>query len=384
MQTLSVQSTSDDSSPKKPVSPPLKERIDNFSGTLLVTDEHSKVLYVNKAVRDTTGYSAGETIGKKPGELWGGHMEYSFYERLWKRLTNEQLPFIAKVQNTKKNGQAYQEELHIAPILNAEGQIKFFIELQPGKQAGDTTSAFSRDFKKSLERQHDDPWSTVEFLLRTFSLGVESWEALATVDSAQHPRAQIVSFLENTLIKPTEVAYGARYADKELVLAAQTEHAAFDKLYAKYYEQVRRYFLQRTGHDDTLADDLSQETFLQAFRYLPQFTVSNASYLTYLLRIAHNVLVSYFRKTKFIPIDETILAETTAAPAINYADIFDLERVWEIVGRLAPLERQIIMMKYQDDRPVKDIAGAVGKSENAVKLHLSRAREKIRQMIGQK
>ncbi|OFZ37254.1 MAG: hypothetical protein A3D92_09020, partial [Bacteroidetes bacterium RIFCSPHIGHO2_02_FULL_44_7] len=287
-----------------------------------------------------------------------------------------------EVRNKKKDGQTYQEELHIAPILNTEGQVKFFIELQPGISVGGTTDSFSRDFKESLTRQHDDPWSTVEFLLRTFSLGAESWEALAR--SAEHPRAQIVSFLETVLIKPTEATYTARYADKELVLAAQTDHTAFDKLYAKYYQQVRRYFLQRSGYDETLADDLSQETFLQAFRYLPQFTISNASYITYLLRIAHNVLVSYFRKTKFIPLDDTTLAETMAAPAVNYADIFDLERVWEIVGRLAPLERQILILKYQDDQPVKDIAEMVGKSENAVKLHLSRAREKVRQMLGQK
>ncbi len=378
-----VSDSSDDLMTKPSADATLKDQIDNLSGALLVTDEKSKVLYTNKAVRAATGYSAGETIGKIPGQLWGGHMGRLFYERLWQRIVTEQLPFVAEVKNTKKDGQTFQEELHIAPILNAEGQIKFFIELQPGTSAGDATASFNRDFKESLTRQHDDPWSTVEFLLRTFSLEPESWEALAMTHSAEHPRQQIVSFLEAILVKPTEVAYTARYADKELVLAAQTDHTAFDKLYAKYYSQVRRYFLQRAGHDDALADDLTQETFLQAFRYLPQFTISNASYLTYLLRIAHNVLVSYFRKTKFIPMDDTILAETMATPAVDYADIFDLERVWEIVGRLAPIERQILIMKYRDDRPVRDIAASVGKSENAVKLHLSRAREKVRQMLGQ-
>jgi len=58
----------------------------------------------------------------------------------------------------------------------------------------------------------------------------------------------------------------------------------------------------RTGHQKDTAEDLTQETFLRAFKHLSHFQNRGYSYLSYLLTIAHNVLVNYYRSHKLIPL----------------------------------------------------------------------------------
>ncbi|PIT86329.1 MAG: RNA polymerase subunit sigma-24, partial [Candidatus Magasanikbacteria bacterium CG10_big_fil_rev_8_21_14_0_10_43_6] len=73
-------------------------------------------------------------------------------------------------------------------------------------------------------------------------------------------------------------------------VAAQQDGAAFGALYSKYYHRIFHYFYERVLKQRGVAEDLAQETFLRAFRHVTFFEHKNASYYTYLLRIAHNVL----------------------------------------------------------------------------------------------
>lgn len=53
------------------------------SDPVVVTDPKGRVLYANHAVSTHTGFSEEECLGKKPGELWGGHMPKEFYQKMW-------------------------------------------------------------------------------------------------------------------------------------------------------------------------------------------------------------------------------------------------------------------------------------------------------------
>jgi len=370
-----------DISPEKVQLSRLREHIDNFSGTFLITDKQSKVLYASRGVQESTGYAPAEVVGKKPGQLWGGQMDKSFYTRLWQRIALDQLPFTDKVKNTKKDHTVSYEELHIAPILDSRGEIKFFIELQPDKkcQAG---RSFSQEFQQNFAHQHDRPWQTIEFFLKAFSLAEQTWKDLSPSEHLKSdPRQQLISFFESALIEPTQESYSQRSADRELVVNAQKNPAAFNELYLKYYPQVRHYFLYRTGHNEELSQDLTQETFIQAFKHLPQFVVSNASYLTYLMRISHNLLVDYYREKKSITLEENELDQIAGSSLVDYTALFDLSLVWEAVKNLSGVEQKILTLRYTQDLSIPEIAQIVGKSENAIKLHLHRAREKIKQRL---
>lgn len=169
-------------------------------------------------------------------------------------------------------------------------------------------------------------------------------------------------------------------SDIDIIKRAKANSQVFEELYKKYADKVYNYFWYRTGHQKDVAEDLMQETFFRAFKHLDRFQIRGYSYLTYLLTIAHNVLVNYYRSHQLIPlsqlgddIDIPVPAEITDTLERK----MEAERLWKAVQTLSRTERDVLLMRYQDEKPIKDISRIMGKSENAIKLILSRARKKL-------
>lgn len=174
-----------------------------------------------------------------------------------------------------------------------------------------------------------------------------------------------------------EKIFDKKGEDRKLILVAQKDPRAFRELYSKYEKNVYKYFLFRVDKNNHIAEDLTQDTFYRALKYLKTFRITGASYLTYLLRIAHNILVNYYRRKKAISIED--IAEPRAKE--DYMILFEKYTIWESVEGLIESEKQIIIMKYKEGLSVREISVVLNKSENAVKLHLSRARKKLKQHL---
>lgn len=165
--------------------------------------------------------------------------------------------------------------------------------------------------------------------------------------------------------------------DIQLIALAKENPKEYEKLYTKYSDKVFNYFWYRTGHDKMLSEDLMQETFLRGFQHLNRFNYRGYSYLTYLITIAHNVLVDHYRKPKSVPFE--------AIDDIPYEVIEDIEKksdaevLWRAIQDLPQSNRDKLLMYYQQDMPIRDIAIATGTTENAVKLSLSRTKKKLKE-----
>src|SRR3989338_4005703 len=109
----------------------LKKAFDLLQDHVIITDENANILYANKAVENNTGFSQEEVIGKNPADLWGGKMPKRFYEEMWRTIKIEKRPFVGEVQNVRKDGTTYWQEVHISPVLDEDGNIKFFIGIEP-------------------------------------------------------------------------------------------------------------------------------------------------------------------------------------------------------------------------------------------------------------
>jgi RNA polymerase sigma factor (sigma-70 family) len=317
----------------------MKRYIDTLPETFLITDARGVVQYTNHHAATTSGFARAEIIGKNPGKLWGGHMDGAYYARLWNTIFHERMPFTALVQNTKKNGELFLEQMYLVPVVaSINTTIAFYLKMRPPSE------------------------NTITNLL-------SQWSAPTT----------LLGFLQTILITPTQELLRARHDDALLIAAAQNDSGSFDALYQKYYYEIFQYFFHHTHFDHELSADLAQETFIQAYRNLPQFTISNASYGTYLHTIAHRTLAAHYRAHKAI-LHETIASvEQLPATESTAADVFDIARMKQILLELSPIEQQILTMKYEKSLSVHEIAERLLKSENAIKLHLSRAREKMRQ-----
>jgi len=163
-----------------------------------------------------------------------------------------------------------------------------------------------------------------------------------------------------------------------LVIAAKARPETFKQLYLKYLPNIRRFFHFRLA-DAELAEDMAQDVFLRAFRALDSYTPSNASYLTYLLRIAHNQLVSHYRGTQ----NQQMLTDQESSD--SWLESFlRRDAIERALVYVTDIERSIVLKKYREGLSVREIATELSRSENAVKLHLSRARKKLKDVMANK
>ncbi|OHB25279.1 MAG: hypothetical protein A2542_03295 [Parcubacteria group bacterium RIFOXYD2_FULL_52_8] len=167
--------------------------------------------------------------------------------------------------------------------------------------------------------------------------------------------------------------------DTQLIARAQHDSRQFAQLYQKYALKVYNYFWYRLHQDNDLAKDLTQETFLKAFEHLTHFQSHGHSYLTYLLKIAHNILVNQYRRPSTLSLDSLANAEDIPEEITGTdQDKERLELAWRAVNALPPQEKDLMLLRYHKGLSVREVAHVVGKSENAVKLALSRIQRKLR------
>src|SRR5665647_35182 len=88
-------------------------------------------------------------------------------------------------------------------------------------------------------------------------------------------------------------------SDKSLIalVLLNNDHRAFEKIVVKYQSDVRGLFIKLTSGDKALADDLAQDTFIRAYKYLRTFKAT-ASFSTWLYRISYNVFIDHTKSLK--------------------------------------------------------------------------------------
>lgn len=344
---------------------------DRFPGGLLVTDTDSRVVYANRSVERRTGYAIAEIVGKKPGELWGGHMPQGFYAELWQTIGIEARPFVGRFDNQPKAEVRRWETLQIAPLKDSGGTTRYYVEIHPELDSLAEERSFHRQFLAEAGEWHRAPEMWRRFL-EWLSPETERMTLAETLAG----ETDLAEFVRAELVLPTQMALARRFEDTTLIQAAQADPAAFAFLYEKYLALIRQYFCRRVASPQE-AEDLAQEAFVRAFRALPHFRIANASYYTYLLHVAHNLLVDHYRSTARSPVwqSETLeaVAETGAAP--------DLENLEMLLVSLSPIERSVMLLTYRDGFRAREVGEQLGKTENAVKLILSRSRKKLRMAL---
>ena len=148
---------------------------------------------------------------------------------------------------------------------------------------------------------------------------------------------------------------------------------------------VYGFVFARVGGDEPTAQDLLQETLIEALRSAPTFR-GDASLRTWVCAIARRRLARHYEAERRQAVAESGLALLggigLAGPPGGGGD--ELERRDEIVrtlGRLPAVHRQVLVMKYLDDLPVSAIADELGRSPVQVQSLLQRARDGLRRAL---
>ena len=147
----------------------LQSAVGSSSQGILITNPDAEIIFANNAWENLTGYSMDEIIGKKPSELWGGHMPKEFYEKLWHTIKIEKKPFVGEVQNMKKDGTKFWQADYITPILDERGEIKFFLSIEPDISDKKVKDQFKDEFVSIVGHQLRNPLISINWLIESMA-----------------------------------------------------------------------------------------------------------------------------------------------------------------------------------------------------------------------
>jgi RNA polymerase sigma-70 factor, ECF subfamily len=170
--------------------------------------------------------------------------------------------------------------------------------------------------------------------------------------------------------------------DAELVARAvvDEDRGAFGELVRRHQSAVRHFLRHLTRGDAALADDLAQETFVQAWRGLARFR-GDASFSTWLLGIARNHWRNARRSQREAgTLDDHAAAPELATPAATaQTDLrHDLARA---LAQLSADEQLALHLGYQQGLSHAEIATLLDWPLGTVKTHLARGKDQLRSLL---
>jgi RNA polymerase sigma factor (sigma-70 family) len=331
-------------------------------GNILLTDTAGVATYANEGIAQRTGFSVAEIIGAKPGQLWGGQMPRSFYDRMWRSLRSDQTPFVGTVTNRTKEGRRYGELLAVAPLTGSDGMAVYLALCPPHQEDQDRfLSEWEGLFnQRVLKTSAALPW-------------LHHWFP-GTVPPETGGAGSLVDWMETHWVDKLRTRFQRRTDDRMLLEAAQRDPSQFRHLYDKYHVTIRKYFARHLPGQDDQVLDLTQDTFVRAFERLDGYEIRNAAYGTYLLRIAHSVLLNTYRHKPMYELSPDLSLPSEARTT-------EMAWIWE-TPELSRRERVVLSAYYREGYSVREISRGLNVSPNAAKLLLSRARKKIRPLLG--
>ena len=175
--------------------------------------------------------------------------------------------------------------------------------------------------------------------------------------------------------------------EQNLIANAQNgDREALNILIGNYWQPVYRLVCYKVGNSDD-AQELTQETFLRAFRSLGRYKDTGASFKTYLGRIALNLITDFWRKKGRAPqvVDiaeyQEPLPDSAERPEEAALSAERQQEITKLISLLPDDQRQAVELRIIAGVSVKEAAHIMKKSEPALKMLQQRALKNLRRMF---
>lgn len=164
------------------------------------------------------------------------------------------------------------------------------------------------------------------------------------------------------------------FSDMNLIamVILNNDHKAYGKLVTKYQSDVRSLLKKLTNGDKALADDLAQDVFIRAYKYLKSYKAT-ANFSTWLYRISYNVFIDNCKSKK-----QTFdIEDYDFIPEVNedVSSTIDLQNALKV---LKQNEKIIILLHYEKGFSHSEIARILKMPLGTVKTNILRAKEKLK------
>lgn len=171
------------------------------------------------------------------------------------------------------------------------------------------------------------------------------------------------------------------YLSDELLIEkinSEGKNELYGILFGRYFNKVKDKcysFLKDKQKSEEFANDILSK----AFEKLGSFQ-GKSSFSSWLYSITYNTVIDYLRKKKQLHYpnwnQENELPEIIDESDADLTEI-SYENLLVVFDKIHPEEKALLMMKYQDSLPIKEIAVSLSTSEDAVKMRLKRARARV-------
>ena len=176
-----------------------------------------------------------------------------------------------------------------------------------------------------------------------------------------------------------ELTRGLRRRDPDLL----------DRLIEQYHYRLFRYLLSLTGNREA-AEDLFQETWIRVLERCHQYN-GKWKFGTWLFTIARNLFVDSLRRKNpaasalVDPDEDSTLANLTASDVLSPFDLQtrreESDRVAQAVERLSATYREVLVLRFQEDLDLNEIAAVVAAPLSTVKARLYRGMDALREVL---
>jgi RNA polymerase sigma factor (sigma-70 family) len=150
----------------------------------------------------------------------------------------------------------------------------------------------------------------------------------------------------------------------------------FQRFLDTHRDLVWRYLVYSVGRVE--AEDCFQETFIAALRAYPRAR-ADSNLRAWVLTIAHRKALDAHRARarRPLPVPDTAAVDGRESAFTGVRD----EALWQAVGQLPPRQRSAVALRYVADLPHRDIAAAIGCTEEAARRSLHEGLKKLREVV---
>ncbi|MBX0327088.1 RNA polymerase sigma factor [Oscillochloris sp. ZM17-4] len=168
--------------------------------------------------------------------------------------------------------------------------------------------------------------------------------------------------------------------------AQQGDQRAFDVIYDRFADPLFRYIYARCG-DATAAEDMLGDLWVRVVERIEGFRLppsgGEQAFAAWLYRIAYNLVIDTFRRKESgnVPLNPYI-SDRDPSPD-DHAIIGDERReLREAIEKLTPDQREVVLMRFIEERSNAEVAALTGRSEGAVKVMQHRALGALAKLLG--
>lgn len=161
-----------------------------------------------------------------------------------------------------------------------------------------------------------------------------------------------------------------------VVLVQRGDKDAFSKIYDFFADSIYRYVFFRVNKED--ADDLIEQVFLRVWENIGKYKKTKESkFSSWVFRIAHNLVIDYYRNNKIKDVSELDLNIPTMDrehnPLAKTEDRLNILILRKALNKLKKHYREFLILKFINELSNKEIADLLDKSEGGVRILQLRA-----------